>query len=240
MSVYQVTREGQELGSFDASQIEEGLKSGQFLPSDWGWREGMSGWQGLTEIFGSSPVPQTKAPLSSLSALVRRPSASNPTDSLNPYAAPSSNVIMVAGGTNGTVPFAVIEELTNTRSWVRTIAIILWISFSLQTLGFLVMGGLALLGLISKSGIGPVGGPEIVILFVFYGIFGALTYYPAKKLSKYAADIASLGQSQSFTDLTAALAEQRRVWKFTATLLIIYLAIMLVIFVGSTLVSFVR
>jgi len=240
MSVYQVTREGQELGSFNASQIEEGLKSGQFLPSDWGWREGMSGWQGLTEIFGSSPAPQNKAPLSSLSALVRRSPASKPTDSLNPYAAPSSNVIVAAGDTKGTVPFAVIEELTNTRPWVRTIAVLLWISFSLLTLGCLVLLGGGLIGLMSKSGIRNMGGPEMIILFVIYAIFGALTYYPARKLSRYAANIASLEKSQSFTDLTAALSEQRRVWKFTATMLIIYVAISLVATVASALVGLVR
>lgn len=240
MSAYQVTREGQNLGSFEAEQIQEGLQNGQFLPSDWGWQAGMSGWKGLAEIFGSSPATQTKAPLSSLSALVRRSPASKPTDSLNPYAAPSSTVLAAAGDTKGTVPFAVIEELTNTRPWVRTIAVLLWISFSLLTLGCLVMGGAGLIGLMSKPGIGPVGGPELIILFVMYGIFGALTYYPARKLSKYAANIASLEKSQSFTDLTSALTEQRRVWKFTATILIIYLAIVLVATVGSALVSFVR
>lgn len=240
MSAYQVTREGQNLGSFEASQIQEGLQTGQFLPSDWGWREGMSGWQGLTEIFGNSPAPKTKGFSSSFSALVRKSPGSKPTDSLNPYAAPSSNVVVAAGGTSGTVPFAVIEELTNTRPWVRTIAILLWISFSLMTLGCLVMAGLGLFGLMSTSGRGSLGLPEMIILFVLYGIFGALSYYPARKLSNYAANIASLAKSQSFTDLTEALTEQRRVWKFTATLMIIYVALMVVITVGSTLVSFVR
>ena len=240
MSAYLVTREGQELGSFEAAQIQEGLNTGRFLLSDWGWCEGMSGWQGLTEIFGSPPAPQSKTIAPSLSALVRKSPGPKPADSLNPYATPSSNIVVAAGDMSGTVPFAVIEELTNTRPWVRTIAILLWISFSLLTLSCLVMGGLGLLSLFSKSGLGAMGAPEMIILFVIYGIFGALTYYPAKKLSNYAANIASLAKSQSFTDLTAALTEQRRVWKFTATLMIIYLALMLVIIIGSSLISFVR
>lgn len=240
MSAYQITREGQNLGSFEAAQIQEGLQTGQFLPSDWGWREGMSGWQGLTEIFSTSPALKRAGISTSFSALIKKSAVTKPPESLNPYASPSSNVVVAAGGTSGTVPFPVIEELTNTRPWVRTIAILLWISFSLLTLGCIVMAGLGLLGLMSKSGIGPMGGPEMIILFVLYGIFSALTYYPARKLSKYAANIASLAKSQSFTDLTEALTEQRRVWKFTATLMIIYVALMLVITVGSTLVSFVR
>lgn len=87
MSAYLVTREGQELGSFEASQIQEGLQTGQFLPTDWGWREGMSGWQGLTEIFGAAPAPKTQALASSLSSLVRKPTGPKPPESINPYAA---------------------------------------------------------------------------------------------------------------------------------------------------------
>jgi hypothetical protein len=41
MSDYTVSRDEQQLGSFDLSQIEEGLKTGYFKPDDWGWRQGM-------------------------------------------------------------------------------------------------------------------------------------------------------------------------------------------------------
>uniref|UniRef100_UPI003782FD44 GYF domain-containing protein n=1 Tax=Prosthecobacter sp. TaxID=1965333 RepID=UPI003782FD44 len=115
MSVYQVTREGQNLGSFEAAQIQEGLQNGQFLPSDWGWREGMSGWKGLGEIFDGFSAPQNKPALSSLSALVRRSPASKPAENINPYAAPASH--MAVSRTSGEIPSDVMLELKNTRPW---------------------------------------------------------------------------------------------------------------------------
>lgn len=236
MSAYSVTREGQELGSFELSQIQEGLQTGFFQPGDWGWREGMSGWQGLPEIAGPVAKPQAKTISSPASTPVRKLPALKP-DNVNPYVPPASNVVITR--TSGEVPHDVVEELKATRPWVRTIAIIMGIGCALMTLGSVVLGGLGVIGLMSKSR-GSLGAPEMMILFVIYGIFAALTFYPARKLSKYAANIASLAESNSFSDLTEALVEQRRAWKFFATLMIIYVAIMLVIFVGSILVGLVR
>ena len=54
MSDYTVSREDQALGSFDLSQIEEGLKTGFFKPDDWGWRQGMQEWMTLTQITANA------------------------------------------------------------------------------------------------------------------------------------------------------------------------------------------
>ena len=67
-----VNRGATSLGAFPEEQVREGIRAGRFLPSDLGWREGMSSWQPLsqfTEFAGdigaapasSAPPPQAPA-----------------------------------------------------------------------------------------------------------------------------------------------------------------------------------
>ena len=228
MSVYQVTREGQNLGSFEASQIQEGLQTGQFLPSDWGWREGMSGWKGLTEIFGDSPAPQTKAIASSLSALVRKSPGLKPAESLNPYAAPASN--RVISRSSGELPFDVMLELQNTRPWVLFIAVVMWIIGG----GFV---SLMLFGLLfGNSSLGNsivIGGLAKIFSYLIAIGLAYIIIYPTLKLTRYALNIARLTKSESFTDLAAALSEQRRFWRFQGIVLLANLGFGLLILIWS-------
>jgi len=46
----QVNRGETKLGVFSEEEIKEGLQSGRFLPTDIGWREGMTTWQRLAEF----------------------------------------------------------------------------------------------------------------------------------------------------------------------------------------------
>lgn len=59
---YRIGRDGNELGSFSENEVREGLTSGQFLPSDLGWQEGMASWSPLRELFPSQPPPITAGP----------------------------------------------------------------------------------------------------------------------------------------------------------------------------------
>lgn len=65
-----VSRAGASLGVFAEEEVREGLRTGRFLSSDLGWREGMTEWQPLTtfaEFAGANPaVPSTPGPASSL------------------------------------------------------------------------------------------------------------------------------------------------------------------------------
>jgi hypothetical protein len=226
MSAYLVTREGQNLGSFEASQIQEGLQTGRFLPTDWGWREGMSGWQGLTEIFGAAPASKTKALSSSLSSLVRKSPASKPPESLNPYAAPASD--RVISRSSGELPFDVMLELQNTRPWVLFIAVVMWIiggGFVLLMLFGLLFGNSALGNSFDSGGLAKVFSYLIAI-----GL-GYIIIYPTLKLTRYALSIGRLAKSESFTDLTAALSEQRRFWRFQGIVLIANLGFGLLLFI---------
>jgi uncharacterized RDD family membrane protein YckC len=79
MKSYQIAREGQALGEFVEAQIQEGLQTGYFLPTDWCWSEGMAEWQGLGGLF--QQPRSLPAPNMVMEAAV------------NPYAAPRSNVV---------------------------------------------------------------------------------------------------------------------------------------------------
>ncbi len=56
MAMIFVNRESQSLGQFTDQEISNGLESGQFLPSDLGWQEGMETWQPLS-AFTKLPPP---------------------------------------------------------------------------------------------------------------------------------------------------------------------------------------
>ena len=223
MSAYLVTREGQELGSFEISQIQDGLKTGFFQANDWGWRDGMESWQGLSEIVGTATAPQAKTIATPSSAPIRKPAVVKP-GGINPYAAPTANIQSAA---IGAVPTAVISELTGTKKWVRLISVVMWIGFGfvmLHAISLFIFGAVGLSSVLKSDqqglGVGLLIGAAVV-----YGLLIMLIIYPAIKLTKYASNISRLAESRSFTDLAAALAEQRRFWKFHGIILAIYLII---------------
>ena len=247
MSAYLITRDGQELGSFEAAQIQEGLKNGSLLPSDWGWREGMSDWQGLAEIAGTAavaapqgktivgpsavavPQPQARTISSPLSAPVKKPAGQKP-ESLNPYAAPASASAQPAVS-GFVVPPDVLKELTGTKPWVRFLSVLMWIGcsvfllFIVANLVFGLVGGSSLI----KAGAAGAGVVVMIGTTIGYGLMALLILYPTLKLSKYASKIGLLAESRSFTDLAAALAEQRRFWKFYGILMLSALFVILMV-----------
>jgi hypothetical protein len=64
MAMVHVSRGTTSFGAFSEEQVHEGLRTGRFLPSDLGWREGMQAWQPLSqfsefaaETTGAAPSP---------------------------------------------------------------------------------------------------------------------------------------------------------------------------------------
>lgn len=58
MPTIHVARNGAKLGEFTLEQIREGLRTGQFRPTDLGWQSGMPDWRPLAEfVVSSAPVP---------------------------------------------------------------------------------------------------------------------------------------------------------------------------------------
>jgi hypothetical protein len=66
MAMIHVNRGATSLGAFPEEQVREGIRSGRFLPTDLGWKEGMANWQPLsqfTEFAGDiSAAPAAGAP----------------------------------------------------------------------------------------------------------------------------------------------------------------------------------
>ena len=66
MAMIHVNRGASSLGAFQEEQVREGLRSGRFLSTDLGWREGMASWQPLSqfaEFAGDiAAAPSTGAP----------------------------------------------------------------------------------------------------------------------------------------------------------------------------------
>ena len=66
MATFHINRSGTNLGTFSEDEVREGLRSGKFIGTDLGWREGMATWQPLAQISefaqetgpGGAPSPQ--------------------------------------------------------------------------------------------------------------------------------------------------------------------------------------
>src|SRR5689334_7868708 len=50
MAMIHVNRGATSLGAFPEEQVRESIRSGRFLPSDLGWKEGMANWQPLSQF----------------------------------------------------------------------------------------------------------------------------------------------------------------------------------------------
>jgi hypothetical protein len=50
MATYHINRSGTSLGTFSEEDVRAGLRSGRFLGTDLGWRDGMATWQPLAQI----------------------------------------------------------------------------------------------------------------------------------------------------------------------------------------------
>lgn len=225
MSAYLVNRDGQELGSFELHQIKDGLQDGQFRAGDWGWQEGMAEWQSLSKLAGapagaSAPRPQTALPA---------PSAAKPA-AINPYASPGTQSVGADGSpiVGGRVPQEVVTELAGTKPWIILISVLMWIGcgIMLVALAINLVGALDGATALAKNNMAGAGvGGMLGILFV--GVLTALlVLYPTLKLTKFASNIGRLVASQSYADLTNALREQRRFWKFYGILIVIYLGVL--------------
>jgi hypothetical protein len=50
MAMIHVNRGATSLGAFSEEEVREGLRTGRFVPTDIGWREGMTSWQPLSQF----------------------------------------------------------------------------------------------------------------------------------------------------------------------------------------------
>jgi hypothetical protein len=71
MAMIHVNRGAQSLGAFSEEDVREGLRTGRFMSSDLGWREGMASWLPLSQFpeltGGAAAAPPSPAPVASTS-----------------------------------------------------------------------------------------------------------------------------------------------------------------------------
>lgn len=75
---YHIARGGQQIGTFTEEEIRSGLATGRFQSGDLCWTEGMTDWQPAGSKFASPAASPSMPP---------------PVSSVNPYAAPQSQVL---------------------------------------------------------------------------------------------------------------------------------------------------
>jgi hypothetical protein len=77
MAMIHVNRGATSLGTFSEEEVREGLRTGRFVLTDIGWREGMANWQSLSQFpelgaaAPAAPPPQTGASPTSEAAALR-------------------------------------------------------------------------------------------------------------------------------------------------------------------------
>lgn len=244
MSAYIVSRNGQDLGSFEASQILEGLQSGSFLSTDWLWQDGMSDWKPVSDVFpqAQNPAAMPVRAAAPMRAVVPRanPAASVPRTAAvagsqrvaaktNPYESPVATESASPARAGGMVPQSTIAELAGTRPWVLLVSVIMWIGAGVSLIGvvlFLLLG-IAGAGAMAKTG-NPAAAGGLVVSSVMMLVAAGLIIYPTLKLTKYATGIGRLVKTRSFHDLELVLGEQRRFWKFYGIMILVYIAMVLV------------
>lgn len=61
--MYNISRNGADLGRFSATDIEEGIKTGFFTQTDYCWKQGMADWKPLRDEFGTAFAPPEPPPM---------------------------------------------------------------------------------------------------------------------------------------------------------------------------------
>lgn len=62
MATIHVARDGANIGTFSVEEIQEGLRTGRFLPTDMAWEAGMPDWRPLSQVMAGKPGATTPAP----------------------------------------------------------------------------------------------------------------------------------------------------------------------------------
>jgi hypothetical protein len=56
-----VTRKGEPIGPYSREEAKEYFASGQLLPTDWGWHDGMNDWKPINEVLGMAASTKANA-----------------------------------------------------------------------------------------------------------------------------------------------------------------------------------
>jgi hypothetical protein len=110
MATIHVARDGTNIGTFSVEEVQEGLRTGRFLPTDMAWEAGMTDWRPLSQVMAGKPaaaMPASEA--TEASAVQVSPSA------------PGSGAAAVDGG----LPWEHREQLGFFKAFFDTVILVL-------------------------------------------------------------------------------------------------------------------
>ena len=113
MAMIHVSRGATSLGAFPEEEVREGLRTGRFVSTDLGWREGMPSWKTLSDfpdLIAAAPRPAEAPP----------PQAPAPS-MIAPVPGPTIGASVACDG----LPWEHREELGFVNAFVQTVAIVL-------------------------------------------------------------------------------------------------------------------
>lgn len=118
MAMIHVNRSGNSLGIFDEARVREGLKTGEFIGTDLGWKEGMPAWRPLSEFesFGQEAPPPV-APSAPAPETAGVPQATLPA------AAPAGTTPTITTGAG--LPWENREQIGFFTAWLQTVSMVL-------------------------------------------------------------------------------------------------------------------
>jgi len=77
MATIHVARDGTNIGTFSVEEVQEGLRTGRFLPTDMAWEEGMADWRPLSQLMAGKAGGTTPAPGAAETNILVSPSGSS-------------------------------------------------------------------------------------------------------------------------------------------------------------------
>ncbi|MBE7210165.1 MAG: RDD family protein [Gluconacetobacter diazotrophicus] len=167
-----VAKNGSQLGPFPENDIRAKLASGELLPSDYGWYEGLAAWTPLSQLVGAAVAPQPQPPQPySAPAAQNAPGSYAP----QPYNSPYPQAYQPGAPSAWGMPTAVYGGF-----WLRFVAhlidtIILVIPFVVMMFGVGIVIGLTASDHPSPNDVNPIINLVVVIALIFF--FVAVWFY---------------------------------------------------------------
>lgn len=114
MAMIHVSRGATSLGAFPEEEVREGLRTGRFVSTDLGWREGMPSWKplsGFPDLTGVAPRPAEAPP----------PQAPTTPTMIAPAAEATTGASVARDG----LPWEHRDELGFVNAFVQTVGVVL-------------------------------------------------------------------------------------------------------------------
>ena len=113
MATIHVARAGANLGSFSLDEIQEGLRTGRFLPTDLAWQTGMTDWRPLSEVAAAAPAAAAAAPA---------PGPTTPPPQITP---PVASAAAATADPGSGLPWEHRQQLGLVKAFVDTVILVL-------------------------------------------------------------------------------------------------------------------